>query len=117
MIRQGEVYWIEADKVRPSVPGPAHPHVVVQDDALNGSRISTVVVCALTSNMKRSNEPGNVLLEPGESGLPRHSVVVVGQVSTAEKADLGGFVGTLSAARIEQILAGMRFQQRAYFER
>lgn len=117
MVNQGDVYWIEADKLRPSVPGPTHPHVVVQAEALNHSRISTVVVCALTSNMRLANEPGNVLLDPDEAGLSRPSIVVVGQVSTVEKADLGEYVGTLSADRIEQILAGMRFQQRSFFER
>src|ERR687895_220469 len=112
LVNQGDVYRIEADRLRPSVPGPAHPHVVVQADALNHSRISMVVVCALTSNMRLANEPGNVLLDPDEAGLSRLSIVVVGQVSTVEKADLGEYVGTLSADRIEQILAGMRFQQR-----
>jgi mRNA interferase MazF len=116
VISQGDVYWIEADRLRPYVPGPSHPHAVVQTDALNASRISTVVVCALTSNMKRANEPSNVPLDPDEAGLSRPSIVVVGQVSTVEKADLGEYVGTLSAARVEQILFGMRFQQRSFFE-
>ena len=91
--------------------------MVVQDDVFNRSRIATVVVCALTSNLHRASEPGNVLLEPGEGGLPEQSVVVVSQVSSVEKARLGERIGTLSAARVEQILAGLRFQQRAFFER
>jgi hypothetical protein len=37
-----------------SVPGYRHPHVVVQNNVFNGSRIGTVVVCALTSNVKRA---------------------------------------------------------------
>jgi mRNA interferase MazF len=88
---------------------------VVQDDLFNRSRISTVVVCALTSNLNRAQEPGNVLLEPGEANLTRHSVVVVSQVSSILKTQLGEFIGTLSAERVEQILAGMRFQQAAFF--
>jgi mRNA interferase MazF len=92
---------------RPTSPG--HPHVVVQDDVFNHSRIATVVVCALTSNSRRSNEPGNVVLEVGEGNLPKPSVVVVSQVYSVEKAGLGERIGSLSDTRVEQILAGLRF--------
>jgi mRNA interferase MazF len=95
----------------------AHPHVVLQEDALNQSRLPTVVVCALTSNLGRASEPGNVLLEPGEAGLPRQSVVVVSQVSAVEKRTLGAYLGALSPARVEQIFDGLRFQQASFFRR
>ncbi len=91
--------------------------MVVQDDVFNHSRVATVVVCALTSNLHRANWPGNVLLEPGEGDLPRRSVVVVSQVSSVEKARLGERIGSLSDARVEQILAGLRFQQVSFFGR
>jgi mRNA-degrading endonuclease toxin of MazEF toxin-antitoxin module len=73
--KQGDIFWIEADPSRGSIPGSPHPHVVVQDDVFNRSRISTVIVCALTSNLNRATEPGNVLLEPGEGNLEKQSVV------------------------------------------
>jgi len=98
------------------VPGVPHPHVVVQDDVFNRSRLTTVIVCALTSNRRRATEPGNILLEPGEGGLERQSVVVVSQGSSVEKARLGAYIGTLSPARVAQILDGMRFQQAAFFQ-
>lgn len=116
-IRRGDIFWLEPDETRGSVPGTAHPHVVIQDDALNRSRIPTVVVCALTSNLKRANEPGNVLLDPGEGNLPRQSVLVVSQLSVVEKAKLGEAIGSLSGERVDQVLAGLRFQQASYFRR
>lgn len=116
-IHRGDLFWIGPDPARGSIPGSPHPHVVVQDDVFNHSRISTVVVCALSSNLNRANEPGNVLLEPGEGGLPRQSVVVVSQVSCLYKTRLGEYIGSLSQARVEEILEGMRFQQRAFFQR
>jgi mRNA interferase MazF len=116
-INRGDLFWLEPDESRGSVPGYSHPHVVVQDDVFNHSRISTVVVCALTSNLKRANEPGNVLLEPGEGNLPKQSVVVVSQVSSVDKARLGERIGALSDARVEQILDGLRFQQASFFNR
>ena len=90
---------------------------MVQDDVFNRSRINTVIVCALSSNLKRANEPGNVLLEPGEGNLSRQSIVIVSQVSTVYKDRLGEPIGALSDARVEQILAGMRFQQASFFNR
>ena len=71
VIQRGDLFWIEPDEAHGSIPGYPHPHVVVQDDVFNRSRINTVIVCALSSNLKRANEPGNVLLEPGEGNLSR----------------------------------------------
>ena len=116
-IDRGDVFWIAPDDTRGPAPRYAHPHVVVQDDVLNHSRIHTVVVCALTSNLHRATEPGNVLLELGEGGLPDQSVVVVSQIASIDKARLGPRIGALSAARVDQILAGLRFQQVSFFER
>lgn len=116
-ILRGEVYWIgpaDPDGVAPRI---AHPHVVVQEDLFNQSRVATVLVCALTTNLNRAKEPGNVLLEPGEGGLSRQSVVVVSQISSVDKASLGERVGALSAARVEQILDGLRFLQRSFLGR
>jgi mRNA interferase MazF len=90
---------------------------VIQTDVLNRARIATVVVCALTSNLKRAEEPGNVLLDAGEGNLPRQSVAIVSQVSTVDKAELGELIGKLSSERVEQILSGMNFQQKSFFER
>ena len=89
--------------------------MVVQDDVLNASRVDTVVVCALTSNLQRAKDPGNVLLEPGEANLTRQSVVVASQVSTVSKAHLGELIGTLSSERVDQILAGLEFLQTSFF--
>lgn len=110
-INRGDVYWVAPDDSRGPAPSYSHPHVVIQDDVLNHSRITTVVVCALTTNLHRASEPGNVLLEVGEGSLPKQSVVVVSQVSSVDKARLGERIGSLSDGRVEQILAGLRFQQ------
>src|SRR4051794_24327841 len=107
-MNRGDIFWIEPDPGRGSAPGQAHPHVVLQDDVFNRSRISTVVVCALTTNLTRAEEPGNVLLDAGEGRLPRRSVVVVSQISSVDKSSLGAHVGTLSVERVEQILDGLK---------
>ncbi|MBX3125147.1 MAG: type II toxin-antitoxin system PemK/MazF family toxin [Polyangiaceae bacterium] len=114
-INRGDIFWIAPEDSSEAESGPAHPHVVVQDDLFNHSRIATVVVCALTTNAKKAHEPGNVLLEPGEGGLPKRSVVVVSQIASVDKTRLGARVGSLSGARVDQILAGLRFLERSFF--
>lgn len=111
-VNQGDIFWVPLTGQNETESGFVHPHVVIQEDAINRSRITTVVVVALTTNLKRANLPGNVLLEAGEAGLPRQSIVIVSQVSTVEKAQLGEYIGSLSKERVDQILAGMRFIQR-----
>ena len=108
VIRQGDVYWIDFDQPAGSEPGYRHPHVVIQNNIFNHSRINTVVVCSLTSNLKRSDSPGNVTLKKGEADLPKKSVVNISQIFTVNKSDLSEKIGTLSKQRIAQILEGIR---------
>jgi mRNA interferase MazF len=112
VVNQGDIYWVSLEEPGGSEPGYTHPHVVIQENVINHSRINTVVVCGLTTNLRRAKAPGNVLLESGEGNLPRQSVVVVSQVSTVEKAQLGEYIGSLTSERVNQILAGLRFLQR-----
>ena len=107
-IRQGDIYWLDLDDPRGSEPGFRHPHVVVQNNVFNGSNIGTVVVCALTSNLKRAAAPGNVLLKKGEANLRKDSVANITQLVTVDKADLVERIGTLSLPRVREIVAGIR---------
>lgn len=108
VIKQGEIYWIDLGEPTGSAPGYKHPHVVIQNNVFNQSRINTVVVCALTSNLARANAPGNVLLEPGEANLLKQSVVVVSQMFTVDKMQFDEFIGILSKRRVRQILDGIK---------
>jgi mRNA interferase MazF len=108
VIQQGEIYWVELGEPAGSEPGYRHPHVVVQNNVFNQSRINTVVVCALTSNLKRAEAPGNVLLDEGEANLSKRSVVNVSQIFTVDKRQLDEYIGMLSPSRVRQILAGIR---------
>ncbi|MBT9170771.1 MAG: Endoribonuclease MazF6 [Actinobacteria bacterium] len=108
VINQGDIFWIELGESSGSEPGYMHPHVVVQNNLFNQSRINTLVVCALTSNLKRAEAPGNVLLAPGEANLPKQSVVNVSQIYTVDKRDLVEKIGTLSSKRVREILDGIQ---------
>ena len=115
--RRGDLYWLVGDPPTDGAAAIPHPHVVVQDDVFNRSRVHTVIVCALTTNLRRGNEPGNVTLEPGEGELPKPSVVVVSQVSSVDRSRLGAYIGSLAEHRVDQVLDGLRFQQASFFPR
>ena len=108
MINQGEVFWVNLKEPSGSDPGYRHPHVVIQNNLFNRSRIHSVVVCVLTSNLKRAKAPGNVLLKKGEANLPKKSVVNITQIFTVNKSDLSEKIGTLSRERFNQVLEGIR---------
>ena len=84
-ILRGALYWIAPDPLKDSVE---HPHVVLQDDIFNASRIPTTIICALSTHLQKATEPGNVLLDEAEAGLPRRSVIVVSQLSVVDKLAL-----------------------------
>ena len=73
MIRQGEIYWLDVGEPRGLEPGYRHPYLVVQNNLFNAGRITTVVVCSLTSNLRRAASPGNVQLRKGEANLSKKS--------------------------------------------
>jgi mRNA interferase MazF len=108
VISQGEIYWIELDEPVGSEPGYRHPHVIVQNNLFNHSKINTVLVCPLTTTLKLAGAPGNVLIDKKESKLPQNSVVNVSQIITVDKSELGEYVGTLSVKRITEILSGIK---------
>ena len=107
-VKQGDIFWINLVPPRASEPGYGHPHVVIQNNVFNASKINTVVVCALTSNLKRAKAPGNVLLRKGEGNLRKTSVVNISQIITVDKSDLAEKIGTLSQKRINEIINGLK---------
>jgi mRNA interferase MazF len=108
VINQGDIFWVDLEEPGGSEPGYRHPHVVIQNNVFNMSKLRTVVVCALTSNLKRADAPGNVLLEKGEANLSKASVVNVTQVYTVEKQELAEHIGSLTRKRVRQVLDGLK---------
>jgi len=108
VIKQGEIYWVDLTEPTGSEPGYRHPHIVIQNNLFNASRINTVVVSSLTSNLKRAKAPGNVLLSQGEANLPKQSVVNISQIFTVNKTDLVEKIGQVSEKRITEILNGIK---------
>ena len=56
--------------------------LVIQSDLFNRSKIQTVIIAVITSNLRLAEAPGNVPLPAGASQLPKDSVVNVSQLLT-----------------------------------
>ncbi len=107
-VTRGDIWWADLPDPIGSGPGYRRPLLIVQSDAFNRSRLSTVVAVVLTGNLRRLDVPGNVLLTSRTSGLPRDSVANVTQVATFDRALLTERVGRLSPAALSQVSDGLR---------
>ena len=107
VISQGEVWWADLPEPVGSGPGLRRPVVVVQGDALNRSRIATVICVPLTSNLRWADAPGNTSLSVKHTGLPKESVANTSQIATLDRALLTDRVGKLPRAKLELILSGI----------
>lgn len=106
-IGRGEVWWVDLGAPGAAVPGVRRPVLVVQGDALNRSRISTVVCVPLTSNLHWATAPGNVSLSPDDTGLPKESVANVSQIVTLDKTTLSEQAGKIPQAKLDLIITGI----------
>jgi mRNA interferase MazF len=107
VIAQGHVYWANLPEPAGSGPGFRRPVLVVQGDALNRSRLRTVVCVPLTSNLRWGDAPGNVVLPARATGLPKDSVANASQIITLDRTLLTEEVGRLSKRQLELILSGI----------
>ena len=107
VIAQADVCWADLAEPAGSGPGFRRPVLIVQGDALNRSRLATVVSVPLTSNLKWAAAPGNVLLKSRLTGLPQDSVANVSLVAALDKGQLSECSGKLRARELDNILTGI----------
>ena len=107
MISQGEIWWADLGEPVGSAPGYRRPVVIVQCDALNQSRIGTVVCVPLTSNLKWADAPGNLLLSAKSTGLEKDSVANVSLIVALDKRQLTECVGKLPRRLLDLVLSGI----------
>ncbi len=107
-MRRGEIWWASLKRPAGSGPGYRRPVLVIQSNDFNESRIRTVIVAAITSNVRLVEAPGNVLCRKRESGLRCDSVINVSQVLTVDKSFLTQRVRALPAHLLDQVEEGLR---------
>ena len=107
-MRRGEVWWASLPDPDGSGPGYRRPVLIVSANEFNESAIATIVIAALTSNLRLAEAPGNVRLRRGEGGVPKASVVNVSQVYTVDRSRLTAKLGSLPGARLMNVDSGLR---------
>ncbi|MGH2719066.1 MAG: type II toxin-antitoxin system PemK/MazF family toxin [Actinomycetota bacterium] len=108
MVRRGELWWVDFGDPTGSGPAYLRPAAVVSSDRFNRSRLATVIVAAVTSNLKLGDSPGNVTLTPAESGLPKPSVINVTQLLSIDRDLLQSQIGGLGSLRLRAVDEGLR---------
>lgn len=107
-MHRGEVWWANLPEPVGSEPGYRRPVLIIQADEFTQSAIRTVIVAILTSNIRLSEVPGNVVIPGSNSGLERDSVVNVSQLYTADKSCLTERIGLIKASQQQAVDDGLR---------
>ncbi len=107
-MRRGEVWWADLSDPVGSGPGLRRPVLIIQANPFNESRIATIVVVIITSNLALADYPGNVRISKAESGLPKPSVVNVSQVVTLDRTLFTSRVKMLPSSSLLKINEGIR---------
>lgn len=107
-MRRGDIWWADLGPPVGSSPGFRRPLLVVQCDPANRSSLATVVCVALTGNLSLARLPGNVAVDPDDSGLPAASVVNVSQVVTVDRDLLDARTGRLPPPIMRRVDVGLK---------
>ncbi len=107
-MQRGEIWWANLPNSVGSGPGYKRPVLIVQANSFNASRIATVIVATITSNLALAEAPGNVRIAKADSGLPQPSVVNVSQLITLDRAILSSKAKVLSGAAMDRVDSGLK---------
>ena len=107
-MRRGEIWWAALPTPSGSGPGYRRPVLIVQSNPFNESRIGTVIVAIITSNLAIAEAPGNVRISKSDSGLSKPSVVNVSQVVTLDRKLLTKRLRPLSGDALRRVDEGLR---------
>lgn len=107
-MRRGDIWWAALGPPVGSEPGYRRPVLILQTNEFNESRLQTVVVVAITSNLRLADAPGNVRCSTQETGLGKPSVINVSQVATVDKAMLQERAGRAGGRLMSRAEDGVR---------
>jgi mRNA interferase MazF len=106
-MERGELWWADLGLPRGSAPALRRPVLIISADQYNRSKLRTVTVAVLTSNVQLGALPGNVAVQADVAGLDADSVVNVTQLATIDKRSLEERIGVLPDWLMAQVDAGL----------
>ncbi len=107
-MKRGEIWWASLPPAIGSGPGYRRPVLIVQANSFNKSKISTVLVATITSNISLANAPGNVRISKTDSGLSKPSVLNISQVITVDRSILTKRVKMLPGRVLARVDEGLK---------
>jgi mRNA interferase MazF len=107
VIRKGSIYWVDFSPGKGSEPMGQRPGLVIQANAVNDSKINTVIMLAITSTLKYGGLPGNVTLRKGEANMPKRCVINVSQIKSVDKNSIREKIGTLNKEKMAAVEDGI----------
>jgi mRNA interferase MazF len=107
-MKRGEIWWASLAVPVGSGPGLRRPVLIIQSNPFNDSRIATVIVAVVTSNLSLADAPGNVRIAKSESGLSKPSVINVSQIITIDRSILTQRVRAVPAGIVHGVDEGIR---------
>ena len=107
-MKRGEVWWASLPAPTGSGPGYRRPVLIIQSNPFNDSRIATVVVAVITSNLAQADSPGNVRAGKADTGLSKASVVNVSQLIALDRKMLTQRVRSLPGDTMKAVDEGLR---------
>ncbi|HFE37533.1 MAG TPA: type II toxin-antitoxin system PemK/MazF family toxin [Gammaproteobacteria bacterium] len=107
-MKRGEIWWASLGDPKGSEPGFKRPVVIISSNDFNVSKIKTIIVAVITSNLRLSEAPGNVEISKKSTGLPRNSVINVSQIITIDKLFLTEKIGKLPSKQLQMLNDGVK---------
>jgi mRNA interferase MazF len=108
VIQRGDIFWVNFSPGKGSEPLGRRPGLVIQCNALNDSKLNTVIMLAITSTLKFGELPGNIMLHKGEANMPRQCVINVTQIKSVDKSSLQDKIGNLSNKKMDEVAEGLK---------
>ena len=108
VIRKGSIYWVDFSPGKGSEPKGRRPGLVIQCDAVNDSKINTVIMLAITSTLRYGDLPGNVTLRKGEANMPKRCVINISQIKSVDKGSITEKIGSLSPKKMALVEKGIK---------
>ena len=102
-VGQRDVWWADLGDPIGSVAGFIRPVIIVQNDAINVSRLATYLCIPLTSNLRWKELPWNLFLSAAATGLDKDSVAQTGLMFAVDRNQLTEQAGRITARQIAQL--------------